>query len=94
MSRIEIFYGTKNWEVRILSADPRKNSKIGTQVRVSLLYAEKFDSDSAPQVSDRKITRTLAAKFGGQWKLARPGWDGGDHPTRLESIATFEKFSR
>ena len=78
---------TTAYEIRTLS------DTTDTSVAVSVLYAEHLDSDTAPSwgdADDAAVAAYLAAELGGTW--TRPGeWDAGDHPTRLEAIATWER---
>ena len=66
------------------------NSGTGTAT-VSVLYAEGVDSDNAPSWrDDDAVEAHLSDELGGEWMVAGT-WDAGDHPTRLESVATWQR---
>ena len=58
---------------------------------VSVLYAEGVDSDNAPSWrGDDAVEAHLSDELGGEWMIAGE-WDAGDHPTRLEMVATWQR---
>lgn len=62
---------------------------------VSVLYAAHVDSDNAPtwdEDDDAAVAAFLAAEHGGAWERAGE-YSAGDHPTRLEGIATWRRIA-
>jgi hypothetical protein len=58
---------------------------------VSVIYADGIDSDTAPSWrDDADVEAHLADELGGEWTPAGE-WDAGDHPTRLEMVATWQR---